>query len=167
MLTQWQSGEIDDKTTTVTFAVDVRQLASRHWQLELESQKVTAVHVNLNRITDKENYEYGMCPAPLFGCAPSRLPQPTWALIVSGCFQTMTKSLTNHRTPVSASKFARLIRIMPAFQTFQCAVGLMLMRKAAAPNLFQVRWPRTKTIGSVTIIGCTGKLLPLISKTQT
>ena len=60
MLTQWQSGEIDDKTNTVTFAVDVRQLASRHWQLELESQKVTAVHVNLNRITDKENYEYGL-----------------------------------------------------------------------------------------------------------
>ena len=60
MLTQLQSGEIDDKTNTVTFAVDVRQLASRHWQLELESQKVTAVHVNLNRITDKENYEYGL-----------------------------------------------------------------------------------------------------------
>ena len=60
MLTQWQSGEIDDKTNTVTFAVDVRQFASRHWQLELESQKVTAVHVNLNRITDKENYEYGL-----------------------------------------------------------------------------------------------------------
>lgn len=52
MLTRWQSREIGEKTKTVTSVVDVRQLASRHWQLVLESQNVTAVHVNLNRLAD-------------------------------------------------------------------------------------------------------------------
>src|SRR5699024_5294517 len=57
MLTRWQSREIGEKTKTVTSVVDVRQLASRHWQLVLESQNVTTVHVNLNRLADKENYK--------------------------------------------------------------------------------------------------------------
>src|SRR5690625_5733714 len=35
MLTQWQSGEIDDKTNTVTFAVDVR---SEEHTSELQSR---------------------------------------------------------------------------------------------------------------------------------
>src|SRR5699024_5874668 len=57
MLTRWQSREIGEKTKTVTSVVNARQLASRHWQLVLESQNVTAVHVNLNRLVDKENYK--------------------------------------------------------------------------------------------------------------
>ena len=57
MLTRWQSREIGEKTKTVTYVVNARQLASRHWQLVLESQNVTAVHVNLNRLADKENYK--------------------------------------------------------------------------------------------------------------
>lgn len=54
------SAEFDEKTNTATFAVRLFDLSKYHWKLDLETRKVTGVHLNLNRITEKENYDYGM-----------------------------------------------------------------------------------------------------------
>lgn len=54
------SAEFDEKTNTATFAVRLFDLSKYHWKLDLETRKVTDVHLNLNRITEKENYDYGM-----------------------------------------------------------------------------------------------------------
>ncbi len=54
------SAEFDEKTNTATFAVRLFDLSRYHWKLDLETRKVTGVHLNLNRITEKENYDYGL-----------------------------------------------------------------------------------------------------------
>ena len=54
------SAEFDEKTNTATFAVRLFDLSKYHWKLDLETRKVTDVHLNLNRITEKEIYDYGM-----------------------------------------------------------------------------------------------------------
>lgn len=50
----------DEKTHTVTFVVSVSKLAQQHWKLDIETRKVTGVHVSLNRITEKQNHDLGL-----------------------------------------------------------------------------------------------------------
>ena len=143
MLTRWQSREIGEKTKTVTSVVDVRQLVSRHWQLVLESQKVTAVHVNLNRLADKENYK---C------CLMRHVPGTyIWVRTIpitptyrgASSFQLDPdddKAIEQPPIPAAGSKFARPLRITPTFQTFQCTIRLILMKRPRHQTYCRSPW---------------------------